>query len=230
MAGLSFGDLSGLTMSSADESYYPANKAVEYVSILKACLGTGLISRAHKVFADLRTQAASRSRELWELRQRLAQGIVNQNDRHQDLGELGAYQSPIEVWTYNSMLQAYFRKAYQAESLEGTAEWLTRAWELWRDMENASRAAELDQPPSPDPSPNPATYAIMAPASSPSSAPVAIPPQHQPSTTSSSPSSAQTTASTASSPRPPSTRNPRRTPTSPALSAPPASTNLARAK
>ncbi|GAK65136.1 DNA/RNA polymerase [Moesziomyces antarcticus] len=162
MAGLSFGDLSGLTMSSADESYYPANKAVEYVSILKACLGTGLISRAHKVFADLRTQAASRSRELWELRQRLAQGIVNQNDRHQDLGELGAYQSPIEVWTYNSMLQAYFRKAYQAESLEGTAEWLTRAWELWRDMENASRAAELDQPPSPDPSPNPATYAIMA--------------------------------------------------------------------
>ena len=160
--GLSFGDLSGLTMSSTDETFYPAAKAVEYVSILKACLGTGLISRAHKVFTDLRSQAAARSRELWELRRRLAQGIISQNDWQQDLGELGAYQSPIEVWTYNSMLQAYFRKAYQAESLEGTAEWLNRAWELWRDMEKSTIPEQGDQPPSPDPKPNPATFATMA--------------------------------------------------------------------
>ncbi|CDS00511.1 hypothetical protein [Sporisorium scitamineum] len=162
MTGLSFGDLSGLTMSSADETFYPAAKSVEFVSILKACLSTGLISRAHKVFTDLRGQAAARSRELWELRRRLAQGIVDQNEGQQDLGELGQYQSPIEVWTYNSMLQAYFRKAYQAESLEGTAEWLNRAWQLWRDMESSEASAHADQPPSPDPTPNPATYATMA--------------------------------------------------------------------
>lgn len=162
MTGLSFGDLSGLTMSSTDESIYPASRAVEFVSILKACLGTGLISRAHKVFTELRSQAAARSRELWELRQRLAQGIIQHNDRYQDLGELGDYQSPIEVWTYNSMLQAYFRKAYQAESLDGTAEWLNRAWELWRDMEKSSHSASNDQPRSPDPRPNPATFATMA--------------------------------------------------------------------
>ncbi|SPO26009.1 related to RPO41 - DNA-directed RNA polymerase, mitochondrial [Ustilago trichophora] len=149
-------------MSSTDETFYPASKAVEFVSILKACLGTGLISRAHKVFTDLRSQAAARSRELWELRRRLAQGIIDQNDWQQDLGELGEYQSPIEVWTYNSMLQAYFRKAYQAESLDGTAEWLNRAWELWRDMEKSALSAQGDQPPSPDPKPNPASFATMA--------------------------------------------------------------------
>ncbi|KAJ9478932.1 DNA-directed RNA polymerase, mitochondrial [Pseudozyma hubeiensis] len=162
MTGLSFGDLSGLTMSSTDENFYPASRAVEFVSILKACLGTGLISRAHKVFSDLRSQATTRSRELWELRKRLVQGIIDQNDRHQDLGELGQYQSPIEIWTYNSMLQAYFRKAYQAESLDGTAEWLTRAWQLWRDMEASAAPAQNDQPPSPDPKPNAATFATMA--------------------------------------------------------------------
>ncbi len=151
MNGLSFGDLSGLTMSSTDETFYPASRAVEFLSILKACLGTGLISRAHKVFTDLRGQAAARSRELWELRRRLAQGIIDQNDWQQDLGELNEYQSPIEVWTYNSMLQAYFRKAYQAESLDGTAEWLNRAWALWRDMESTS-TTNADQAPSPDPS------------------------------------------------------------------------------
>lgn len=162
MSGLSFGDLSGLTMSSADETFYPASRSVEFVGILKACLGTGLISRAHKVFTDLRSQAAARSRELWELRRRLAQGIIDQNDWHQDLGELGEYQTPIEIWTYNSMLQAYFRKAYQAESLDGTAEWLDRAWQLWRDMENSTTSGHGDQPPSPDPKPNPASFATMA--------------------------------------------------------------------
>uniref|UniRef100_V5EUZ9 DNA-directed RNA polymerase n=2 Tax=Kalmanozyma brasiliensis (strain GHG001) TaxID=1365824 RepID=V5EUZ9_KALBG len=162
MNSLSFGDLSGLTMSSTDETFYPATKAIEYLGILKACLGTGLTSRAHKVFSDLRGQAAARSRELWELRKRLAQGIVDQNDWHQNLGELGEYRSPVQIWTYNSMLQAYFRKAYQAESLDGTAEWLDRAWQLWRDMETSSSTTQGDQPPSPDPKPNPATFATMA--------------------------------------------------------------------
>ncbi|SNX82186.1 related to RPO41 - DNA-directed RNA polymerase, mitochondrial [Melanopsichium pennsylvanicum] len=162
MSGLSFGDLSGLTMSSTDETFYPASRSVEFVGVLKACLGTGLISRAYKVFTDLRSQAAARSRELWELRKRLAQGIIDQNDWHQDLGELGGYQSPIEIWTYNSMLQAYFRKAYQAESLEGTAEWLNRAWELFRDMEKTHLSSQNDAPPSPDPKPNPASFATMA--------------------------------------------------------------------
>ncbi|KAJ1031329.1 hypothetical protein NDA18_002545 [Ustilago nuda] len=162
MSGLSFGDLSGLTMSSTDEIFYPASKAVEFISILKACLRTGLISRAHKVFTGLRSQAAARSRELWELRRRLAQGIIDQNDWQQDLGELDEYQSPIEVWTYNSMLQAYFRKSYQAESLDGTAEWLNHAWQLFRDMGKSSTSGHGDQPPSPDPSPNPASFATMA--------------------------------------------------------------------
>ncbi|PWY98909.1 DNA/RNA polymerase [Testicularia cyperi] len=162
ITALSFGDLSGLTMTSADESFYPASRSVEFLGVLKACLGTGLITRAHKLFLELRSTTELRSRERWELRRRFAQGIISENDWQHDLSHLDQQDTSLEVWTYNSMLSAYLRKAYVAESLQGTAEWLDRAWALWRDMVRAATPPSNDQPPWADPAPNAATHATMA--------------------------------------------------------------------
>ncbi|EPQ30938.1 uncharacterized protein PFL1_01836 [Pseudozyma flocculosa PF-1] len=164
LSGLSFGDLSGLTMSNTDESFYPASKSVEFVGILKACLGTGLISRAHKLFSDLRNQAQTRTREAWEYHTR-GEGADDAGSRGRtaiDSASVSHYESPLEIWTYNAMLQAYLRKAYTAESLEGTSEWLSRAWDLWRDMELGGEPLSVGGPPSADLKPNAATIATMA--------------------------------------------------------------------
>ena len=158
LSKLSFGDLSSLTMTNADETFYPASKSVEHIGILKACLGTGLVTRAHKLFSDLRNQAQARTRETWELRTRSSRETLDGSSNKPDLYE---YESPIEIWTYNSMLQAYLRKAYQDESLDSTDLWLNRAWDLWRDMENASEPVSNKRPPSADLQPNASTFAIM---------------------------------------------------------------------
>ncbi|PWN47140.1 DNA/RNA polymerase, partial [Violaceomyces palustris] len=148
-------------MTNADETFFPASKSVENIAILKACLGTGLIQRAHKLFTDLRNEARIRTRESWELQNlSLASGAEGEAARNR-LSNFGEYWSPIEVWTYNSMLQAYLRKAYQSEALEGTSEWLERAWDLWRDMESGTGSFN-DGPRSSDPKPNAGTIATMA--------------------------------------------------------------------
>lgn len=161
-SGLSFGDLAGLTMSSVDETFFPDSKSVECLSILKACLGTGLTSRAHKLFTELRHQAAAKAKERSELRRRLAQGAITEQDWHYDFAHLNeSAKSPLQVWIYNSMLQAYMRKAYQAESLDGTVEWLNRSWELWTDMKQSATATPDTLPNLTDPAPNAASFATM---------------------------------------------------------------------
>ncbi|KAN0065347.1 DNA-directed RNA polymerase [Thecaphora frezii] len=163
-SGLSFGDLSGLTMTNVDETFYPASKSVESIGILKACLGTGLITRAHKLFSDFRNQAQARAREAWEYRNRslLSDAAASGSSRPSTASVVHDYESPLEIWTYNAMLQAYLRKAYTSESLEGTSEWLSRAWDLWRDMEQGGEPVSPAGPPSSDLRPNASTFAIMA--------------------------------------------------------------------
>ena len=141
-ATLSSDEAVAAVMSNLDESYYPTARSVETLALLQACLSTGLITRAHKMMTDLRTDAHARLQEMHEARQSTS------------AERAFAYTSPLPLWAYNAVLHAYLDKAAQCDATEARV-WVERAWALWDGMLR-------DATPRLDPRPDAATVATMA--------------------------------------------------------------------
>ncbi|KAI3624932.1 RPO41 [Malassezia furfur] len=120
-ATLSSDEAVAAVMSNLDESYYPTARSVETLALLQACLSTGLITRAHKMMTDLRTDAHARLQEMHEARQSTS------------AERAFAYTSPLPLWAYNAVLHAYLDKAAQCDATEARV-WVERAWALWDGM------------------------------------------------------------------------------------------------
>jgi len=124
-----------------DEVYFPTSRNVETYALFQACLSSGLISRAHKLMQEMRSDAHTRLKEVYEVRN----------------GEINVHTSPVvplKLWSYNAMLQAYFNKAAHPDTTD-TKVWVNYAWQLWKDM--------MAQSPLPlDPQPDASTIAAMA--------------------------------------------------------------------
>lgn len=124
-----------------DEVYFPTSRNVETYALFQACLSSGLISRAHKLMQEMRSDTHTRLKEVYEVRN----------------GEINVHTSPViplKLWSYNAMLQAYFNKAAHPDTTD-TKVWVNHAWQLWKDM--------MAQSPLPlDPRPDASTIAAMA--------------------------------------------------------------------
>ena len=142
-ASMSTDEAQSAVMSNLDESFYPTARSVETLALLQACLSTGLMSRAHKMMSDLRHDAHSRLKEMYNAR------ALTKADRE------FVYTSPLPLWAYNAMLHAYLNKAAQVEDMHEVQQWTSRAWDLWRGMHS-------DGEPKLDPRPDAATIATMA--------------------------------------------------------------------
>lgn len=146
---LAFGDLSGATLSSANEQFYPRSGSVENIAIMQACLSARLVGRASKIFEDMRADCRTKAEEV---ARRQAHGIDDPS-----------YVSPVEVHTYDSFLGAYLSKAWHAEKVEDTSDWIRRAWNLFGDMQTAASSTSTKAAGvSIDPAPCANSYAVMA--------------------------------------------------------------------
>lgn len=151
---LNFGDLSGATLHALEEdhSFFPPSRSLENLSILQACLSTGLIQRADKMFGDMRSEASYRI-----AREGFSDASTSKSSN--TVATLRQSLSPLDITTYNAMLGAYFRKAWQQEDWRLSAEWVAKAWRLYEDME---RGTDLSGHLTADPLPDQATLAVLS--------------------------------------------------------------------
>ena len=127
-----------------DELYFPTTRSVETLALFQACLSTGLIARAHKLMQEMRAEAHSRLKEVYEVKPE--QG-TDSSDRLSPI-------IPLKLWSYNAMLHAYFVKAAEPD-VHDTKVWVTHAWNMWESMMRPE-ALRLD------PQPDASTIATMA--------------------------------------------------------------------
>lgn len=152
---LSFGDFGAATLRSldADEAFFTPSHTIENIAILRACLNTGLVNRASKIFDRMREEIAARSQEHDALSLSASHKASSSADR------LPAFSSPLDTHIYNAMISAYFRKASQEDGRTESTVWLRKAWGLFDELEAVTdtRGGNMYGLSS-----NPATYAIMA--------------------------------------------------------------------
>lgn len=133
-ATLSAEDLRELEL---DRKYFLPSRSRENLSVLHACLTTGLVDRASKLFAQLQSEEDARTMDAQH--DRLASGHELVLDEH----------------VYNLMLGAFLRKAWATKSSAENA-WLQRAWTIFFEMvENTPESRVLR------PRPGPSTLATM---------------------------------------------------------------------
>lgn len=121
-----------------DSTLFPQTRSIENLSLLQACLGTGLVSRADKLFRDL------------QMEQRTRNEITAGSSSASSLSTL-----VVDVHMHNNMLDAYLHKAWQELRTGVQTEWLGRAWDVLNDMAAAETAGSVG------PVPNAETIATM---------------------------------------------------------------------
>lgn len=144
-------DLDEATMQSLNQNdtYFTSGQTAEELAILRACLATGLIHRATKVFDMMREDVAFRIRN---------SGLSSAGPSTSKASTLGQFASPLDVGIYNEMLGAIMRRGFQEDTKEGTKRWMETAWQLFHDME---RGVGKDFQTLVDPIPDEGTYAVM---------------------------------------------------------------------
>lgn len=120
LSPLTFGDFSSSTLQSlsADESFFSPSQTVENAAILRACLNTGLVKRASKIFDRMREEAIVRSQTYGNP----AMSTI-------------AFEGPLDKSIYNAMIAAYLRKAAHEESRSESSRWIRKAWNVFEEMD-----------------------------------------------------------------------------------------------
>lgn len=163
---LAFGELSGATLAdlNSDSAVFPPSSAVENVAILKACISTNLLTRALRIFADIRGMSSRRVEPA---------DLTTLKDRRIPTAKL-RYKwkilNPLERDVYDSIIAAMLKRAHAEEGAQDVHRWIDQAWTLFKEMETGMRhdsehshaGSEHTHPYLADPSPGTSTVAIMA--------------------------------------------------------------------
>lgn len=133
-----FDSLTGATLQAlhTDFTHYPSSHSVEGISILRACLGTNLLSRALKIFRNMRDEAAA-AISLEDVEDTAANPPAEQR------AQWAAYHS-LTLGTYNAVLAALFRRAAAETSTTTSQDYMDQAWTLFREMETGRRIGGQD--------------------------------------------------------------------------------------
>ncbi|UZJ54205.1 hypothetical protein CBS101457_003525 [Exobasidium rhododendri] len=146
------GDLSTLTLKAMNQNdaFFTPSHAIENLAILRACLRTGLVERAAKIFKGMRGEANDRAEELSQWAPK-GSSVSEGSPRR--------FASPLGVSIYNTMLGAFLEKAWQGESSSSSnKEYISDAWRLLDAMTKGKEGGKSTS----DPLPDEETFAIMA--------------------------------------------------------------------
>ncbi|CEH13005.1 Mitochondrial/chloroplast DNA-directed RNA polymerase RPO41, provides primers for DNA replication-initiation [Ceraceosorus bombacis] len=111
--------------------YFMPSSKLENLGVLQACIASGLIERAAKLFEDMR----------------ITDDVKLEGDDRRGPAQRS---STLDIGLYNTMLSSYLDKACKVDSREEQSRWASTALALFSDMHTGSRGA---------PAPNAATYA-----------------------------------------------------------------------
>ncbi|PWN26187.1 DNA/RNA polymerase [Jaminaea rosea] len=133
---LSFGDISGATLDdiNRDSSYYPPSQPVENLAILEACLSANLLSRAMRIFEDMRDNAAAR------LSRQDIESVPKGSAPSNQLRKRWSAQHSLSRRVYASVFAAILRRAAAERDEMASQKWIQRAWSLYREMETGVRS------------------------------------------------------------------------------------------
>jgi hypothetical protein len=120
-----------------DRRFFLPSRPRENLSILRACLTTGLVDRATKLFQQLQAEEDARSKE-------------TEHDR-----VASGHHFLLDEPLYNLMLGAFLRKAWATKSNRDN-EWLRRAWAMFEEMSESTPESRILRP-----RPGHSTLAIM---------------------------------------------------------------------
>ncbi|PWN33314.1 DNA/RNA polymerase [Meira miltonrushii] len=149
-----YGDFSTSTLQAmqTNNEVFTPTQMIENTAMLRACLSTGLIVRATKIFDDVRSKTQAEDDDLqYAARSRLSEneGDVRRTKTH----------NPLDITIYNAMLGAYLRRAFVESNSTNVENWVRRAWNLLNDMQGESSSSRRSTI---DPSPNANSFAVMA--------------------------------------------------------------------
>ncbi|CAO1635376.1 unnamed protein product [Jaminaea pallidilutea] len=146
-----------------NSSFFPPSRSAESLAILKACLGTNLVSRAIGIFNELRGDAA----QSIEQSDTMISGPPSPELRHK-----WQRLNPMPRSVYNGIISAMLRRAAAESDSYVVHTWVDPVWRLFRDMEagfktqessSFSAAVSSERPTFvADPEPDEATVAILA--------------------------------------------------------------------
>ncbi|CAO1616183.1 unnamed protein product [Parajaminaea phylloscopi] len=163
---LAFGDLAGATLAdlNSDSSVFPPSSSIENVAILKACVSTNLLTRALRIFADIR-EATSKRIDPSDFA-RLPKGGAAPLKLRARWRAL----NPVGRETYDLIIAAMLKRSNAEEGAQDVHRWLDEAWALFREMQTGMRhdsehshaGASHSHPYLPDPTPGASTFAVMA--------------------------------------------------------------------
>lgn len=156
-----------------DSATFPQSASFENAAILRACLSTNLLSRALKIFAQIRREASLRIDP--NTVQGLAPGALPPSDARSEWKHL----VPIGVDTYAAVISAMLKRADAATEGRDIRSWVDQAWVLLREMQTGMRVPQSESltgngrpqshagaphshPYLPDPAPTGNTIAVMA--------------------------------------------------------------------
>lgn len=140
---LAFGDFTGATLDAlhTDSSNFPPSQSAENLAILRACLGTNLLSRALKIFQDMRKEATHR------LTRENPDGFAKAPQSSMERRKRCAAYSKLDLPTYNALLAAICRRAVAEESPFEAQRWVDQAWVIYREMESGKRISSSSSNP-----------------------------------------------------------------------------------
>lgn len=157
---IQYGDFSTSTLQSmhANNGFFTPTQTIENTAILRACLSTGLVIRATKIFEDARLRTQLEEDELEQAADR-----VSKEDGDEIGLSRGKAHNPLDISIYNAMLGAYLRKAFIETNSKNVQMWIGRAWSLLNDMQGTKvyRHGSMSSI-SIDPSPDATSFAVMA--------------------------------------------------------------------
>lgn len=151
-----FGDFSTSTLQAmqTNNEVFTPTQMIENTAMLRACLSTGLIVRATKIFDDVRAKTQGEDDDL----QNSAGSRFGENE-----GDMSRRKThnPLDISIYNAMLGAYLRRAFVESTSPMVEVWVRKAWDLLNDMQGEPSSSSLRRS-TIDPSPNATSFAVMA--------------------------------------------------------------------
>ncbi|MCO5585164.1 hypothetical protein L7F22_039096 [Adiantum nelumboides] len=157
---IQFGDFSTSTLQAmqANNEVFTPTQTTENTAILRACLSTGLVVRATKIFDDVRSKTQVDDDDLEQAGR--TPSLIDGTDFG---GRRRKAHNPLDISIYNAMLGAYLRKAFVETNSDNVQNWIRRAWDLLNDMQGGLTSRHGTLPTATiDPSPNATSFAVMA--------------------------------------------------------------------
>lgn len=157
-----FGHITGASLEdiNRDASYYPPSQPIESLAILDACLSANLLSRALRIFEDMREVAAAR------ISHTQVESIPQGSQPSVQLRQQWSAQHNLSRAVYASVLSAILRRAAAEGDPLASQQWIGRAWLLYREMETGVKRdgydAELGHSYTADPLPDEWTVMTFA--------------------------------------------------------------------